>query len=408
MLPKVHLRVRLSRSCSLAIALVAVGLGAAACKPEVAPGLPQQPSGAGSGAEAGSGGAPVSVGAGAGGVAAAGTGSNTGGSGGMIDAGAAGAAGNTTQPDAAVPDDAAMTPDTGTPPSQDGPCPTGVAFGDPLPPQGARTATLVRGGFDFLEGPVWLHAQGVLFFSDMHMGRGAVPPATIMRFTPPSTFVPFVAEAGSNGLALMLDGQLLACTHDLQTLSIFDAVDGTRTTLDLRYMGDRFNSPNDLTVRSDGTIYFTDPDWQLGGRPSETGMMGVYRVPPGGAPVLVDGSLNKPNGIALSPDERTLYVTSAGADLVAYPIEPDGSTGTRTVLASPGGSDGLAVDCAGNLYVTAGRVRVFDPQGAELGSINVPESPANVAFGGPERRTLYITARRGLYAIELNVPGYPY
>jgi gluconolactonase len=191
-------------------------------------------------------------------------------------------------------------------------------------------------------------------------------------------------------------------------LSIYDAMTGARETLDLTYMDDHFNSPNDLTVRSDGTVYFTDPDWQLGGRVSETGMTGVYRVAPGGEPQLVDGTLDKPNGIALSPDEQTLYVTSAGADLRAYPVQADGSTGSGTVLASPGGSDGLAVDCAGNLYVTAGSVRVFDPDGDELGSISVAESPANVAFGGSERRTLYITARTGLYAIELNVPGYPY
>jgi gluconolactonase len=291
------------------------------------------------------------------------------------------------------------------------PCPSG-AFGDPLPPAGQRSATLIEDGFDFLEGPVWHHEQGVLFFSDMHMGGSGFPPATIMRLTPPSTFEPFIDRGvnGSNGLALTLTGDLLACTHDMQTLSIYDADDGTRTTLDLTYMDDHFNSPNDLTVRSDGTIYFTDPDWQLGGRPSETGMTGVYRLPPGpGAePQLVDGSLDKPNGIALSPDEQTLYVSSAGADLMAYPISADGSTGAGTVLASPGGSDGMAVDCAGNLYVTAGSVRVLNPDGDELGSISVAESPANAAFGGSERRTLYITARTGLYAIELNVPGYPY
>jgi gluconolactonase len=366
-------------------------------------GSPQSGAGAAGRAGAGSGGA-----AGAGPGGAGGTG-NAGGNG-EAGAGTGGNAGNPAVLDAAVDDDAGGDPqDAGTQPMQENPCPSSGTFGDPLPPAGSRTATPIEGGFDFLEGPVWVAAQGALFFSDMHMGGAGWPPSTIVRFTPPDQFQDFVTDdVGSNGIALTLEGDLLVATHDMQTLSIFDATNAQRTTLALTYMGDHFNSPNDLTVRADGTIYFTDPDWQLGGRTSETEITGVYRVPPGGAPVLVDGTLDKPNGIALSPDQQTLYVTSAGQNLMAYPIAADGSTGAGTVLASPGGSDGMAVDCAGNLYVTAGSVRVFNPQGSELGAITVAESPANVAFGGSDRRTLYITARTGLYSIQLNVPGYPY
>lgn len=125
--------------------------------------------------------------------------------------------------------------------------------------------------------------------------------------------------------------------------------------------------------------------------------------------ILVSDALDKPNGIALSPDEQTLYVGSSGADVLAYPVAADGSTGTPSVLASPGGSDGMTVDCAGNLYVTSGgEAKVLSPDGDALFAIDVAETPSNVAFGGANRRTLYITAGTGLYSIELEIPGLPY
>ena len=161
-------------------------------------------------------------------------------------------------------------------------------------------------------------------------------------------------------------------------------------------------------MRSDGTIYFTDPDWQLGGRDSETDTTGVYRIAPGGEVDQFETGLRNPNGIALSPDERTLYVGSQNDPVMAYALAADGTVGARSEFAGVSGTDGLAVDCAGNVYITAGQVQVFDPDGEPLGTITAAETPANVAFGGADRRTLYITARRGLYAIQLNVPGYPY
>jgi gluconolactonase len=308
---------------------------------------------------------------------------------------------------AGADEDAGLEVDAGV---HEDPCANADSSGDPLPAEGQRTAMLVQGGFDFVEGPLWVASQQVLLFSDMHMGQamGSWPPATIRRYTPGQGFDVFVDASGSNGLALTRDGDVLACTHDTQTLSIFDIDSGARTTLPLTYMGDHFNSPNDVTVRSDGTIYFTDPDWQLGGRANETGMTGVYRVAPGGTPELVEGTLDKPNGIALSPDERVLYVGSSGNDVMRYDVADDGSTSGGRVFASPGGSDGMTVDCAGNLYVTAGSVRVFDPEGNELGTITTAESPTNVAFGGSERKTLFVTAQSGVYAIEMNVAGKPY
>jgi gluconolactonase len=272
----------------------------------------------------------------------------------------------------------------------------------------------VQDGFVFIEGPVWLdgpNTQAVLLFSDMDMGvNGAQgPPSRIRRLDPPSTFDVFVENGGSNGLALDNDGNVLAASHFEQDLVRVNPSTGALSPLGLRFEGKRFNSPNDLTVRSDGTIYFTDPDWQLAGRDNETGMTGVYRVSPALEVSLVIGTLPRPNGIALSPDEKTLYVGANQSDVLAFPVNEDGSVGPSAPFVSSGASDGLTVDCAGNLYVTAGgEVKVYAPDKSSLGSISVAEGPANVAFGGEDRRTLYITARTGLYSIRLEVPGLPY
>jgi gluconolactonase len=240
-------------------------------------------------------------------------------------------------------------------------------------------------------------------------GNPTGPSARIRRLTPPSSFDVFLEGSSSNGLALDNDGALIACNHGVQSLVRIDPSTKTPTPLALTYEGDHFNSPNDVTVRSDGTFYFTDPDWQLGPRTAETGMTGAYRVVGESDVSLVIGSLDKPNGIALSPDERTLYVGSAGSDVLAFELDGNGVVGSSRVFASPGGSDGMGVDCAGNLYVTGGgEVKVYAPDGGQLGAIAVAMSPSNVAFGGADRRTLYITAGAGLYSIVLNVPGLPY
>lgn len=290
-------------------------------------------------------------------------------------------------------------------------------FPAPLPPPGQRTAQRVgTATFGFTEGPVWIAEQGVLLFSDMDFNASPAPlgpPGRIRRLTPPSTFDVFAEEGNCNGLALTDDGALLAATHDTQSLSRFDLTTAARTNLPLLAEGKHLNSPNDLAVRSDGTVYLTDPDWQLPPRSSETMRTGVYRVdaPLSTTPnavVLVEGGLTKPNGIALSPDEQTLYVGSSGNEIWKYPVAADGSLGAREKFAEPGPSDGLTVDCAGNLYVTSGTVEVFAPDGSKLGDISVPGGPSNVAFGGADRKTLYITAGSRLYSIALNVPGYPY
>ncbi|HKU44951.1 MAG TPA: SMP-30/gluconolactonase/LRE family protein, partial [Polyangiales bacterium] len=193
---------------------------------------------------------------------------------------------------------------------------------------------------------------------------------------------------------------------------------GTPQVLIGTFNGARFNSPNDLAVRSDGNIYFSDPDYQAPSqRPQQ--QTRVYRLAPGASEVtVVDGTRSQPNGVTLSSDERTLYV--AGNDgILSYALSPDGS-----VMSGPGkrlngfngSADGLGMDCAGNLYAASGkRVAVVSPAGMEIGSISVDqaESVTNVAFGGPDHKTLFITAmgsgnQRGVFKATLNVPGFPY
>ena len=174
--------------------------------------------------------------------------------------------------------------------------------------------------------------------------------------------------------------------------------------------GSRFNSPNDLILRSDGTVYFTDPDFQLGTRPSETGMQGVYRASPSGTVSLIDGTFAEPNGITLSPDETVLYVADYNGNLVrTFAVAEDGSTSGRKDFVSVSSPDGLAMDCLGNLYVASGSpgvMQVYAPSGNKLGSVTVASSLSNMAFGGTDGKTLYITAGKALYSLDMNLPGY--
>jgi gluconolactonase len=299
-----------------------------------------------------------------------------------------------------------------------------VCEGAPLPSP-TVTASLVRGGFAFTEGPTWVADPGYLLFSDMKPGSGPqnVQPSSIWRYTPPDTFEPFVADAGSNGLAVTADGtRVLAATHDQRSVSAYALADGARTRIAAGYQGRLFNSPNDLTIADDGTVYFTDPNYQRGNRPDEmNGMTGVFRVR-NGEVELIDGTLSQPNGIALAPDGATLYVAATATNQVfRYPVGPDGSIGARTPFATLNSPDGVTVDCAGNLYWVSnseGVVHVLAPDGRQLGTISAGRNSTNVAFGGADRQTLFITsgtpgsfsrpADYGIYSVHLDLPGHPY
>jgi gluconolactonase len=263
----------------------------------------------------------------------------------------------------------------------------------------------VSGGFTFTEGPVWLASRGVLLFSD-------VPADTINQLQPPATITVFRRPTGrSNGLGLDPQGRLVASEGDNRRVSRTLA-DGTVVTVADRWQGKRLNSPNDNITRSDGTIYFTDPPYGLPpGQPRELDFQGVFRVDPAGTLHLESAEFNRPNGVALSPDEKTLYIDDTADGLVRkFPIRPDGSLGASAtfVPSTGGGGDGMAVDDAGNVYVaTDGGVKVYRPSGAPWGTIPVPEVPSNCAFGGADRKTLYITAKTSLYRVVLHIPGLP-
>ncbi|WBB78719.1 SMP-30/gluconolactonase/LRE family protein [Micromonospora sp. WMMD882] len=309
----------------------------------------------------------------------------------------------------------------GVPGAPPGVCPTGASYGPPLPATSV-TAPRIRGGFAFLEGPVWVADRGYLLFSDMAPGvwPDNVQPSTIRRYTPSSsTFDTFVASGGSNGLALSPDGQqVIAATHDQRSVSSYRISDLTRGVVAANYQGRAFNSPNDVAVRSDGVVYFTDPNFQRGNRPDQmNGRTSVFRVA-GGQVHLVDDTLRQPNGISLAPDGATLYVAAYSENRIyRYVVQADGSTGARSVFVNYiGGPDGGTIDCAGNVYWTSGfdgLVHVYSPAGVELGTIRSGGTgTTNVAFGGADRRTLFVTSGprndSGLYGVRLNVPGYPY
>ncbi|HEX5659777.1 MAG TPA: SMP-30/gluconolactonase/LRE family protein [Polyangiales bacterium] len=339
------------------------------------------------------------------------------------DAGRLDASADARTPDARAPVDAARapvdaaTPDAGTDAAAPGLratiCGDATDWPNPLP--ASRTAQRVSDGFGFVEGPVWVAELGVLLFSDMNMGGSNAlgPPSQIRRLTPPSSFDVLQPVSGSNGLALFAPTTLLAATHETRSLAFVDARTGLRTPIAITYDNKRFNSPNDIAIRDDGWVYFSDPDYQRGARAKELDTA-IYRVQLSASTSTASAQLiekyTQPNGVALSPDQKTLYVGSSGNDIFKYDVAADGSVSNKTPFAKVGGSDGLAVDCAGNLYVTSGTVEVFAPAGDKLGDINVGvgDNPSNVAFGGASAKTLYITAGDSLYAIELKVPGFPY
>jgi gluconolactonase len=284
--------------------------------------------------------------------------------------------------------------------------------GNAPPPNATSRVTHVKDGFVFVEGAAWSDKLGAFFFSEMdfdHEGKNG-PPSKIHKLVLPSSIEVFIPDSGSNGLAIDEQG-LVACTHDTQTLSRFDLSTKERSVFVADFQGKHFNSPNDVALHSQGHAYFTDPDWQLGGRKNETGVTGLYWRKPTGEVLLLDGSIDKPNGVTLSPDETRLYVGSAGNVVHVYAVLADGSVGPRQVFADVKEPDGMAVDCAGRLYVAshaAGEVIVLSPEGQPISAIHVAPRTTNVAFGGSDHRTILITAGSGLYSLHSETPGFPY
>jgi gluconolactonase len=268
----------------------------------------------------------------------------------------------------------------------------------------------LAGGFAFTEGPVWMR-EGFLVFSD-------IPNNVVRKWDPVTGGVTDYRRpsANTNGNTLDATGRLVSCEHSGRRVSRREA-DGTYTTLADRYDGKRLNSPNDVISKSDGSLYFTDPPYGLAGQDGspekELSFNGVFRLKDGEL-TLLTAELTRPNGLAFSPDEQILYVANsdrARMIWMAYPVEADGTLGVGRVFfdvtADPrdGLPDGMKIDRAGNLYCTGpAGVWVFDPGGNHLGTIEPPEVPANCHWGD-DGRTLYMTARTGLYRVKLSVDG---
>lgn len=271
-------------------------------------------------------------------------------------------------------------------------------------------AEKIATGFYFTEGPVWDAVNATLTFSDI--------PANVMhQWRPGAGDSVFREPSGkSNGLTRDRQGRLLVCEHAGRRVSRMEK-DGSVVTIASHYKGRKLNSPNDIVVKSDGCIYFTDPPYGLNpiygvAEYPELDFAGVYRVSPEGGDVVAVAVNCTPNGLAFSPDEKQLYVADTEQNLVlVYDVDTSGGLANVRLFAEIDGSpapDGIKVDRDGNVYTTgAGGVWVFDPNGNHLGIIAVPELPANLAWGDASWSSLYVTARTSVYRIETKTAGIP-
>ncbi|WP_306397834.1 SMP-30/gluconolactonase/LRE family protein [Telluria beijingensis] len=257
------------------------------------------------------------------------------------------------------------------------------------------------------EGPVWI--KDALYFSDFSFGEGF--PSRVRKFSPDGAVSTALEDAGSNGLAVDASGALVAATHKYKAMSRYDLASGKRASIATRYQGQVFNSPNDIAIAADGTIYFTDPDYQKAAAPGGQPVTGIYRIATDGTVTLVDGTRKNPNGIALSLNGDILYVNASDGAVRAYPIKNGVPQQGHDLIKGIENGDGMTLDCHGNLYVTEHgpkRVRVFTPQGRELATIRVDANVTNVAFGGADGKTLYITGAGAVWQLRLDVTGLPY
>ena len=274
---------------------------------------------------------------------------------------------------------------------------------------GAKVRKLA-GNMKFTEGPVWLPGQNKVVFSD-------IPNSKLMQWSKKGGLSEFRKSEQANGNILDLQGRIISCHHAARNLIRIEK-DGSTTVLADKFDGKRFNSPNDVAVGKDGTLWFTDPPWGLSG-PHEIPGHWVYKLDPdsGKVEVLIK-DLAMPNGIVFSPDGSRLYVADTGGhkrhpdpafhglapSVTCYAVTKDRKLGKKLFKIDEG-SDGMAVDVKGNLYLTHGQVQVYDANGKKLETIEVPEKPANVYFGGKDYKTLFITARTSLYQVRLAHAG---
>jgi gluconolactonase len=296
---------------------------------------------------------------------------------------------------------------------------------DAVLPEGAVIEVLVPNKFDWSEGPVWDKANRRVLFSDIpkNMVWQWSAEGGLKEFLKPSGYTGTATftgrEPGSNGLAFNKAGELLLCMHGDRRLA--KHVDGKFVTLADKYMGKRLNSPNDLTIMANGDIYFTDPPYGLPGimkdPNKELDFQGVYRYSAKGELTLLTKEMTRPNGIALSPDEKTLYVANSDPEQSiwkAFPVKADGTLGEGKVFfdstaavkeKKPGLPDGLKVSQDGTIWATGpGGVYVFGPDGKHLGTLATGVPTANCGFGD-DGSVLYITADKSLVRVKTKVKG---
>lgn len=277
-----------------------------------------------------------------------------------------------------------------------------------LVPKDAKLES-VTGGMGFTEGPVWDPA-GFVYVSDEVINK-------IVRIYPDGHKEELISLGDPDGNTYDEHRQLIDCASVLRAV-IRIKPDGTYTVLADRYQGKRFNSPNDVVIGPDGAIYFTDPTSDLPkDQKQELDFKGVFRLDAQGHVQLLTKDLTEPNGLAFSPDGKKLYVDdSEKRNIRVYDFQQDGTLRNGRIFGEePGGKgegvpDGMRLDRAGNLYVTGpGGIWIWDSDGHHLGTIILPEQPANLAWGDPDLKTLYITAMTSLYKLKTSAPGFvPY
>ncbi|MDJ0581306.1 SMP-30/gluconolactonase/LRE family protein [Crocosphaera sp.] len=264
----------------------------------------------------------------------------------------------------------------------------------------------VAQGFEFTEGPIWLKEESCLLFSD-------IPANKIYQLTTDGKVKIFREPSNkSNGLTRDLQGRLIACEHETRRVTRTET-DGSITIIANQFEGKKLNSPNDVVVRSDGLIYFTDPPYGISLEQQEQPHQGVYCWSPNTNNItLVAKDFQRPNGLAFSKDESLLYIDDSECHhLRVFRVEENGllsehKTAYNLKINQPGCPDGMKVDQEDNIYCTgAGGIWVFNAQGDHLGWIKLPEIPANCAWGDADWQSLYITARTSVYKIRVNIPG---
>ncbi len=273
-----------------------------------------------------------------------------------------------------------------------------AAKGKSLVAAGAEVKKLA-GEFKFTEGPAG-DAQGNVYFSD-------IPSNRILKWSLDGQLSTFLENSGgANGLYFDKDGNLLACQGGERRL-VSISPKGEVTALADKYQGKKFNSPNDLWIDPKGGVYFSDPIYGSKEGKEQDGEHVYYLTPDRKQVIRVTADLVRPNGVIGTPDGKTLYVADHGAGKTyVYQIKEDGTLSGKELFASEG-SDGMTIDNRGNVYLTTKAVAVYNPKGKRIDEIQVPEQPANVTFAGAENRTLFITARTSLYAVDVRVRGTP-